>query len=268
MKTFSLVLMLLVFGMSAMVFTASTSGSTTPSTGHSKLMWVPQNAKVVKVNAHTVEVVGGNKYEYVALDEKGKLLPPVLGATVSCTCSAGSGCSPFSGHGQQGCALGNCTNCTGTVSVKAPGLSGGAVQTYNVSSGGFLLKNVKADFATVAEVKEAASVFGAMFKTEKVQSALALFNAKLKANPDEVQVYALVSVGGRISVMEVPKKFALKNKAIVLSAKGSCSCTEGSCSYDSTMGVGYCSGDCSGTCSLTTGFKVSGNEIAIETYSF
>ncbi|OWY19646.1 hypothetical protein C7N43_11690 [Sphingobacteriales bacterium UPWRP_1] len=253
----------------ALTLTAWLPNTGKPATQVKKLMWLPPNATSVKINDQTTEITGGSKFEYLALDMNGNLLPPVLSATVSCDCTSGSGCSPFSGHGQQGCAMNGCSNCTGSVSVKAPASSGSAtLQTMAVSSGGFVLSSARVDFATAVEVKNGAGVFPAMFKSAKIQQELNRFKAPFRNNPDGVTVPVFVSVAGRIAVMEVPAKIALDNKALVLAAKGSCSCTEGSCSYGSSMGIEYCNGSCTGTCSLTTSLKATGNEVAIESYNF
>ncbi|PSJ76852.1 hypothetical protein C7N43_11365 [Sphingobacteriales bacterium UPWRP_1] len=268
MKKWSFLLLTGVFALT-LTLTAWQAQPGKPSSGVKKLMWLPPNATSVKINEHTVEITGGNKFEYLAVDKNGTLLPPVLSATVSCNCNSGSGCSPFSGHGQQGCAMNGCSNCTGSVSVKVPAESGsGVLQSVEVSGGGFVLSSARVDFATPAEVKNGVGVFPAMFKSAKIQQELNRFKAPFRNNPDGKTVPVVVSVAGRIAVMEVPAKIALAGNAVILSAKGSCSCTEGACSYNSSMGIEYCSGDCTGTCSLTTSLKATGNEVAIESFSF
>ncbi len=230
------------------------------------LMWTPDDAKVKTLDKHTIEVTGGNDYEYIAISESGQLLPPVKSAKISCTCTAGSGCNPFSGHGQKGCAMDGCTACSGTVSIKSLTAAGHAEVT--VSNGGFALKKVKVEFATIAEAKKGATVFQALLQTEKAQQAINQFKAKFSSLTSAEKVFTLVSIAGRIGVMEVPKKFANDNKGIILAGKGTCSCTEGTCSYSSSYGVEGCTGSCTGTCSLTTAVKATGKEMTIESFSW
>lgn len=227
------------------------------------LMWTPANAVVANIDAQTVEVSGGAGFEYIALDKSGKLIPGTISkAAISCKCNSGSGCSPFSGHGQQGCALNGCTNCTGSVSVKTP--SG----TIEVSGGGFMRSNVQVGFATKSDLQKSALAFNAMMKLPKVQNALTAFTQSYANESSGEKVWVAIKIGGRISTLEVPKSVAIKNNAVILSAKGSCSCTDGTCTYGSSMGVSYCNSNCSGTCSLTTSLKASGNEVAVESYNF
>ena len=265
MKKLSLFVLLLTFCL-APAFSYLYVADKSPA-NQKKLMWTPNDAKVKTLDKHTIEVTGGNDYEYIAISESGQLLPPVKSAKISCTCTAGSGCNPFSGHGQKGCAMDGCTACSGTVSVKSLTAAGHADVT--VSSGGFALKKVKVEFATMVEAKKGALVFQALLQTEKAQQAINQFKAKFPTVATNGQtVFTLVSIAGRIGVMEVPKKFATDNKGIILAAKGTCSCTEGSCTYSSSYGIEGCSGSCTGTCSLSTSVKATGNEVAIESFNF
>jgi len=269
MKKYSFIAFLLTVFLAASAFSYIYMAEKSPA-NPKKLMWTPENATTKTINSHTVEVTGGQAYEYLAISETGLLLPPAKSAKISCTCTAGSGCNPFSGHGHKGCSMDGCTSCSGTVSVKALNPTGGHSE-QTVSNGGFALKKVKVEFASVEQAKKGALVFNALLQTEKAQTAINEFKAKIPASSSGDKVYTLVSIAGRIGMMELPKKFVTDNKGIVLLGKGTCSCTEGTCTYSSSMGVEGCSGNCTGTCSLTTGYK--GNkghkeEIVIDSFGF
>jgi hypothetical protein len=224
-------------------------------------VWVPPGLKARHVGSNTLRIFNNDQYRYLGVDLDGNLVPGLAGAALSCTCTAGSGgCSPGQSGDTKACIFGqNCTACSGSVSGLIPGDQAGEYQTVPLRSGGFVGTNVEVHYATRKELNEQPSGFSAMGSDRSIRRALRKFQDANggTANPAS----ALVSVVGRIVVLEVDADVAAQSNAKVLAAKGACACTDGTCPYKKIIGVGEgCdASDCKGTCSLSTGIISNGD---------
>jgi len=230
--------------------------------------WIPLNSKIQVNKNNSISIQAPTGWIYIGY-KKGttQLLKATSGGTsVSCTCNTTGSCLPFTGTGPggstSGCA-GNCTNCTMTQSAIIGGTN------VNFESGGYINIADRVDFANKDIPLPAA--FKAMFDLPEVKKALKDFIDKTYAGlpfpkvtqgndfisvPDGYSL-AAVSIFGRAAMVPVPT-ISLKTTAAAGGGTASCSCTQGTCTLESTTipfigSASYCTGSCSGTCTLSSG---------------
>ena len=249
-------------------------------------MWIPDGSNIVTTEDGSLEVEAPEGWVYVGEDLNGRT-QAALTASCSCDCTSSSGsCLPSVFKGDCSCtAKDGCTSC----SLSTGGGGGGEIQQAfksaasalgieplrnftEIQNGGYI--NMKAGVSFTDGSEELPLVFKAMFDVPAVQKALGRFFDELYPHgiaPEPVDLgdrflaprgyeLATVNVFGRSAVVVVPQDpgNASLQKAVLESegGGGSCSCTQGSCSYDSVKipfkgTLHYCEGDCSGTCTLS-----------------
>lgn len=231
--------------------------------------WIPVNSKI-QVNAdHSITIQAPSGWVYVGRTVQNPQLMRVASGTtsVSCTCNSSGSCMPFVGSGPlgstSGCA-GDCTNCTMKQSARVGN------ENHDFSSGGYIDSADTVRF--IDNNLPFPAAFSEMFELPDVESALKAFIEKVYgglpfpimkegenfiATPDGYTL-ASVSVFGRATLIPVPT-IALPDNVLRMAvgggaSKGSCSCTQGTCTLKTHtvlgMGSTYCEGDCTGTCTL------------------
>lgn len=232
--------------------------------------WIPLNSKIQINKNNSISIQAPTGWIYVGY-KKGttQLLKAMSGGTsVSCTCNKTGSCLPFIGSGSggstSGCA-GDCTDCSMVQSTVADGTN------VNFESGGYIDIADRVEFVNKGILLPAA--FKAMFDLPEVKKALKDYIDKTYAGlpfpkvtqgndfisvPDGYSL-AAVSIFGRAAMVPVPT-ISLR----AASAGGntaSCSCTQGTCTLESTTipfigSASYCTGSCSGTCTLTAAITI------------
>lgn len=241
---------------------------TESSCGSCSAVWTPRNTTVKQVSAGNIHILNSNQYRYIGVSLNGQIVTGLSGVSMSCTCTAGSGgCNPVKSGDNYGCVLGtNCTACSGSKGGIIAGTAPGEFQTVALKSGGFISRNIEVHFATKSELLEQAYFFPAMTGIPEINEAVRNFKVQY-GGKDSVRT--LVSVAGRIAILQVDRKMAELSHASVLSAKASCSCTDGTCVAATYWGSDYCDAkDCKGTCTLSTGLKVDGKPLQYQCFQF
>lgn len=201
-------------------------------------IWLPKKAKIKEVSDGIY--VSSRKHVYLAeINGKIKIFNS---AKINCKCDGG-GCSPVSSGGGLGCALDDCTSCTGTISgVGGVGEPGQTVTPY---SAGFVNKSFKASFASQSDLKNYNMGFEAMFSYGKIKKEMGAFIEKHGGSKGKT-VKTAVNIADRIVVVDLERSRVLEAGGIVLSAV-SCGCDSGSggCKYGWKVGAQYCTaGEC------------------------
>lgn len=249
------------------------------SCGADKL-WIPEGSNVITTDSGSLAIEPPEGWVLVGYDANGEARVLADG-DCSCDCTSSSGsCMPSIFQGNCSCtASGGCTSC----SLSTGG--GGGVE-IQAQAFGDLGDTLKADSFTEVENSgyinlyagieltddaDLPMAFDAMFELPIVQKAASAFFDRLYPNgraPEPVLLgdrfelplgYELVRVNvfGRAALVAVPQtRGQALEKAEVAAAGGSCSCTSGSCTYESTNvpfkgTFHYCEGECSGTCTLS-----------------
>lgn len=225
--------------------------------------WIPQGSILQPNPDNTLTIIPPQGWIYVGTTTDGNALTVAGGqTTICCDCNTTGSCNPFTGSGPggstSGCA-GTCTNCTMTQSVAAGGI--------DFLSGGYL--NLAAEPAIIQQGDLRPGPFKEMYNVPEVQQKIQQFiNSIYHGQPvpeltegpnfvyaPEGYTLVFVDIAGRAVILPVPDSAV--TAAAAAGGKASCSCSNGSCTLESTTiplvgSVKYCEGNCSGTCCLST----------------
>lgn len=221
--------------------------------------WFPSGTTAV-TNGSIQNVTIPNGFGYIGVDNNNQNVSIAnLGTgssvTITCDCKSGTGCSPFSSPLGAGCLMETgCSSCTKSQSVANTDISTGGLYNaslgiaFNTASTGpmafeylFNLPNVNNDLT-------------AFFNSQNIplNNPNLINNNGVLAAPSGYKI-AKISIYGRVGIVAIPMSAMGGGEA----ATASCSCTEGSCIYDSKWTpigtVYFCkSSGCTGSCTLTT----------------
>jgi hypothetical protein len=261
MSTSSLPSRSFVFHIAGALFALGLSASAAAQTCGIEALWVPPGSAATPQGS-ALDIRPPDGFTYVGYDGDQQLYAAAADIKCSCDCTSSSGnCSPSIFNGKCSCtASGGCTSCTLTTSASVAG-TGAQLALHR---GGFIDRQ-----AGVSVTEETSTdrplAFRAMFDLPEVRQALDEF---LGGYP-EVYSGDLPNTNARVTIPEgyaaVPLNVFGRSAFIVVAAYlapgaaagggGSCSCTSGSCTYNSTWTpkgtLHYCEGNCSGTCTLS-----------------
>ena len=232
--------------------------------------WLPAGSNAVALDGNLQGIDAPDGWSYVGFDAAGRIAG-VSDITCSCTCTSGEGgsCTASIFQGDCNCTADkNCKACDLTVSSFSPAEPNEIGQP--LSEGGYI--HEEGGVRLVNEIEAGApSAFKAMFELPAVHEGVAtfldeLYQGDLPPQPSsegegfqapEGYYLAPVSVFGRSAFVVVSGQLAAEIGELEdLSKAGSCSCTEGTCTYASKVvpfkgTLHYCEGVCTGTCSLS-----------------
>lgn len=244
-------------------------------------VWTPDGSRGVKGD-HSMEIIPPVDWTYIGQGADGIMVKGGR-ATISCTCTKGSGCSPYSasagGQSFTGCNLSSkCTECKAQKSIANTVLAGG----------GFINRAVGVRYARNGE--KLPSIFDEMFMDTEVTQALEAFlqnelqgastrpleerNGEMVA-PDGYTVVVLNVMGrGLVTAFpndKVPNEIAAR---MMGGGKASCSCTDGTCTLQTKsipfVGAGSSceASSCKGKCTLSTKTAHGANVNEIMAFKF
>jgi hypothetical protein len=234
------------------------SGESASGSNIITLGYLPPQAKTTSNPDNSLSITIPPGWNYVGFDTKNAYcLVNGDSLTVSCSCSSSGSCNPWARGAKHGCSTEDCTSCSMTASALVVG------NVTTLTSGGFLNLSIPAAIMTIGQGLP--SVFPAMLYSADVQVVISNFLASIYGQnqfpPEAITTdfnsfiapagykIALVNICGRATPFVLP--ISVLGAASMAGGTGSCSCTSGTCTYDSTLGVKNCKGDCKGTCSLT-----------------
>ncbi len=249
----AIVLALLFSGVSAFADSTPSCDST---------MWLPDASTITSNSDGSLTIDPPGSFAYLGYDDSA-MLAMVAATKCSCTCTANPGtCSPSIYNGDCSCtAKDGCTACDLTTS--------GASSEVGLSFGGYMDIDAGVSFVYQGDTDYPA-VFRALFDQPEVQDALTAFietiyggapvpqlidNGEYLTAPEGHEL-AAINAFGRVTFLAIPA--SMVGVDMVAADSGSCSCSDGSCTYDSTTipfkgTFHYCEGSCQGTCTLTMG---------------
>lgn len=240
-------------------------------------MWLPPGSNVI-ANGDALEIQAPAGWYYIGQDDFWES-SPMDDMSCSCDCLSTTGtCSPSIINGLCSCTADKCDKCLLTTSGSQAVMNGSGVEVTGpevaVHRGGYINLDVGVRFAT-PEDGDLPLVFPDMFKLASIVAALEEFFDTSNLGPSggipemiqqgdhfrapEGFALAKINVFGRGGLVLVPSPWpeGPANLMVAASRGGSCSCTSGTCTYDTKWTpVGtlyYCSGNCSGVCKLTLG---------------
>ena len=241
-----------------------------PCVVSAQAIWVPapppQRSRAMAAEPNVVEMLVPQGWEFQSLDDQGNFRTVVGGGPIkiSCECSTGGDCMPLyivynAGSSILDCG-GSCLICIKKI--------GGA----QIVSAGFV--RTEKTVRVAADVSSLPPAFDAMFHDQATvalvedfvarawggtrRAAFAARDAQAQA-PSGTALVGL-NVRGHGLLVAVPAEYARAAEAGA--AKGSCSCTEGKCSFETKTLPGggsmfYCSAGCTGVCTLSMSGAVS-----------
>ncbi len=267
----SLFLHVLAFSAFTLVLALPSVAQNIPSCDNK--MWLPPGSVATTHSDGSVQIDAPDRFAYIGYEQSGLVAMFAEDATCSCTCEKGGGtCSPSVFNGNCSCtAKDGCTNCSLSTTS--------SVSTAAYERGGYVDADAGVSFAAATDVSLPAA-FPAMFDLPEVRDAIQRFVDDLyqgAAVPDlednghyasapPGHTLAAVNAFGRVLLMIVPEQAAAVAGAMS-SGSGTCSCTDGTCTYDSYTvpfkgTLHFCEGSCSGTCTLTLGIAQGDNFLA------